>query len=560
MGWVRDMITKAAIKILKIQPALENRNIIVRESSSFETNALRNRLWYRGEPSELEQFFKQTALDPVSKGRFWAAVPSDGLSIRKIHSGLPAMIADRLSDIVIADMDSIELKNQPDTELWNEISKDNKADKLLGEAITDTLIEGDGAFKITVDTDITEYPMIEFYSGERVDYTYKRGRLQEVIFYTDYAVKEKEYRLAETYGKGYIRYKLYDSFGKEVSLNMVSETAALQDITFTGDFIMAVPLMFFKSPKWQGRGKSIFDGGKSDDFDALDEVISQWVDAVRSGRVQKYIPEDLIPKNPETGALLKPNPFDNQFIAIGSSFSEDAKSQINTVQPQIMYEAFVASYASILDVCLQGIISPSTLGIDLKKTENAEAQREKEKATLYTRGKIIDALNEVIPQLVNTVLKVYDTMSEKNAGEYEAAVTFGEYASPAFDTVVETVGKAKSFGIMSIERCVEELYGDTWTDEEKAAEVARLKAEQSAVMDEPSVAGQDGDITDDETGNIEGTKSLNLNGAQMASLLAVVRSVKAGEISSAAAIALVTSSFGMTDSQARSILEDNNAI
>lgn len=561
MGWIRDMVTKVAIKILKIQPAQDSKTITIKEPLSFAANALKNKIWYRGDPSELEQFYKQTAIDPVSKGRFWAAVPTDGLAIRKIHSGLPAMIADRLSDIVIADLDNIELKNTAETDLWNEISKDNKADKLLGEAITDTLVEGDGAFKITVDTDITEYPMIEFYSGERVDYNYKRGRLQEVIFYTDYAVLQKDYRLAETYGMGYIRYKLFDSEGKEVALTTVPETASLKDITFTGDFLMAVPIMFFKSPKWQGRGKSIFDGGKSDDFDALDEVISQWVDAIRSGRVQKYIPEDLIPKDPETGALLKPNPFDNQFIAIGSSLAEDAKSQINTVQPQIMYEAFVASYSSILDVCLQGIISPSTLGIDLKKTDNAESQREKEKATLYTRGKIIDTLNEVIPQLVGIALKVLDLMGDKAPGEYEASATFGEYASPSFDTVVETVGKAKTYGIMSTERCVEELYGDTWTEEEKAAEVLRLKAEQGLMAtDEPSVAGQDGDFEDEDTKDIEGAKSLNLNGAQMASLLAVVRSVKAGEISSTAAIALVTSSFGMSEAQAQSILEDNNAI
>ena len=497
MGWIRDMVTKAVIKILKIQPALENRNITVREPFSFETNALRNRLWYRGEPSELEQFFKQTAFDSVSKGRFWAAVPSEGLGIRKIHSGLPSMIADRLSDIVIADLDGIELKNQAETELWDEISKDNKANKLLGEAITETLVEGDGAFKITVDTDVSQYPLIEFYSGERVDYTYKRGRLQEVIFYTDYAVREKEYRLAESYGKGYIRYKLFDSFGKEVALTVVPETATLKDITYTGDFIMAVPLMFFKSPKWKGRGKSLFDGGKSDDFDALDEVISQWIDAIRSGRVQKYIPEDLIPKNPNTGELLKPNAFDNQFIKIGSSLAEDAKTQISTVQPSILYEAFVASYASILDLCLQGIISPSTLGIDLKKTDNAEAQREKEKATRYTRGKITDALTEVIPQLVDIVLKVYDLMKERVAKDYEASVTFGEYDSPSFDTVVETVGKAKTYGIMSTERCVEELYGDTWTDDDKAKEVERIKAEQGiTAMDEPAVAGQDGDEID----------------------------------------------------------------
>lgn len=77
------------------------------------------------------------------------------------------------------------------------------------------------------------------------------------------------------------------------------------------------------------------------------------------------------------------------------------------------------------------------------------------------------------------------------------------------------------------------------------------------------------DIDDDETdpnNSLEGLEgpaaggSSVLNGAQVASLLAVIKSVKAGDISTSAAIALITSSFGMTDAQARSILEENNAI
>lgn len=487
MGWFKNMVKK----LLRINPAPENRVITITEPYSYETNVLRNRLWYRGDPSELDQFYKQTALDPVSKSRFWAAVPSADLSIRKIHSGLPAMVAERLSDIVVADLDGIELESREQTDLWEEIAKDNDFDELVGESIIETLVAGDGAFKITVDTDVTEYPIIEFYSGERVDYRRTRGRLQEVLFFTDYTVKDKDYRLEETFGRGYIRYRLLNSEGKEVPLSTVPETAELADVTYDGDFIMAVPLAFFRSKKWKGRGKSIFDS-KADSFDALDEVISQWVDAIRAGRVQKYIPEDLVPKNPQTGALMKPNPFDNQFIKIKSVMAEDAKGQIDMVQPAILYEAFVASYASALDMCLQGIISPSTLGIDLKKLDNAEAQREKEKATLYTRNKIIERLNEVIPQLVDTVLKVYDTMRNRSAGEYQAAVSFGEYASPSFDSVVETVGKAKTYGIMSIEQAVEELYGDTWTDEQKEQEVARLKEEQGLTsMDEPQVGEHD---------------------------------------------------------------------
>ncbi|MGG4397232.1 capsid protein [Paenibacillus thiaminolyticus] len=487
MGWFKNMI----MKMLRINPAPENRVITITEPFSYNTNVLRNRLWYRGDPSELDQFYKQTALDAVSKSRFWAAVPSADLSIRKIHSGLPAMVAERLSDIVVADLDGIELESQEQTDLWEEIAKDNDFDELVGDSITEALVTGDGAFKITVDPDVTQFPIIEFYSGERVDYRRTRGRLQEVLFYTDYIVKDKDYRLEETFGRGYIKYRLLNSEGKEVPLSTVPETAEMQDVTYDGDFIMAVPLAFFRSKKWRGRGKSIFDS-KADSFDALDEVISQWVDAIRAGRVQKYIPEDLIPKNPKDGSLMRPNPFDNQFVRVGSVMAEDAKGQINMVQPQILYEAFVASYASALDMCLQGIISPSTLGIDLKKLDNAEAQREKEKATLYTRNKIIERLNEVIPQLVDTVLKVYDTMRNRSAGEYQAAVTFGEYASPSFDSVVETVGKAKTYGIMSIEQVVEELYGDTWTDEQKAEEVARLKEEQGLTsMDEPQVGERD---------------------------------------------------------------------
>ena len=405
------------------------------------------------------------------------------------------MIVDRLSDIVIADLDVIDLGTDELNSAWEEISKDNNFNELLGEAITESLITGDGAFKISMDTDITPYPIIEFFSGERVDYNYRRGRLYEILFYTEYPVGTKTYRLEETYGKGYITYKLYDDAGKEVPLTFVDDTANLKNITFNGNLIMGVPLKFFKSTKFKDRGKSVFDS-KSDSFDALDEVISQWIDAIRDGRVVKYIPEDLIPKNPMTGELLKPNPFDNKFLKVGSSLAEDANNEISMIQAEINYDAFVNSYNSALDMCLQGIISPSTLGIDLKKTDNAEAQREKEKTTLYTRGKIVDTLQEVIPELVVLVFKCYDLTTKENAGEYEATVTFGEYASPSFDNVVEIVGKAKSYGVMSIEQCVEELYGDTWTDEEKAEEVQKIK-EQNGMLEAEEPTTIDNDDIDD---------------------------------------------------------------
>ena len=507
MGWFKNMLTKAAVKLLNVQPANEN-PITIQEAYTYSTNLLRNKLWYRGEAYELDQFFKNVSGDPVNKARFWSAVPSKDLSIRKIHSGLPAMIADRLSDIVVADIDKIEVKEEASNKMWELIRDDNKFNDTLGDILTTVLVSGDGAFKLSIDNEVSKYPIIEFFEGDKVEYVSKRGRLQEIKFNSYYRVDLKNYKLVESYGKGYVKYNLYDERDVEVPLKMVTELSELVDVSFEGDFIMAVPLMFFKSPKWDERGKSIFDS-KSDSFDALDEVISQWLDAIRDGRVQKYIPEDLVPRNPSTGELYKPNPFDNKFIAVGTSLAENANNQIDMKQADINYLAYVESYANAVDMCLQGIISPSTLGIDLKKTDNAEAQREKEKATLYTRNKIVDILTEVVPQLINIVLKTNDVLNNKAPGEYEASIEFGEYASPSFDTVVETVGKAKSYGIMSVEKCIDEMYGDTMSEEDKEIEVQRIKEQTGMIqVEEPKP------VDDEDYNNLDNPEEVDLDGQE----------------------------------------------
>ena len=169
--------------------------------------------------------------------------------------------------------------------------------------------------------------------------------------------------------------------------------------------------------------------------------------------------------------------------------SENGQDKIEIKQAEIPTENYLQSYITFLDLCLQGIVSPSTLGIDNKKLDNAEAQREKEKTTLYTTGLIIDTLTEFIPKVINTVLKSRAQMEKKPIPEdVEANVKFGEYSNPSFEAQVETIGKGRQQGIMSIEASVEELYGDSKEEKWKQEEIARLKAEQGIVdIEEPAV-------------------------------------------------------------------------
>lgn len=488
MNWLQNFI----VRLFRIEPA-RDRPVTIIEPHTFRENVIRNKLWYHGDSAELEQYFKKTARWDVEKARFWAAKAQG--SVRKMHSGIVSTVIDRYKDIVVSDLDAVDFGEDKNglEEVWNDIFEKSNLGDVIGEGIAGALASGDGAFKITADQ-CSPYPIVEFYDAENVDYIYEHSMLREVRFYKTYKSGNKEYRLEESYGYGYVRYKLFDDYGKEMPLQMIHETAHLMDFGIEGDLMLAVPLKILSSSRYKNRGKALFDS-KTDVLDGLDEVISQWIDAIRMGRIKRYIPENLIPRDPDTGELLPANPFDNDFIAIGDSMKEKANDQVEVSQPQISYEAYVSSYASFLDMALQGVMSPSTLGIDLKKTDNASSQREKEKVTLHVRNKIVDALNDALPKLFAAILQCYDLMCGKTPGEYNPSVKFGEYASPDFGTTVETVGKAKQYGVMSLETSVDQLYGDTWTEAEKEEEVARLKAEQGIQeIQEPGVNLSSGDF------------------------------------------------------------------
>lgn len=467
---------------LNITPA-QPQSFTLTEFTTRETEILRSQLWYRGDANELYQFFHQLNGE---NDRFWSAAPG-GKCVRKIHSGLPAIIADTLAYIVKSDLDKFDVN----TPAWDEITESFDIQELIGQAVIDTLVDGDGAFKISVDTELSDYPIVEFIGGERVEYEYARGILKTVIFKTVYTVKSRQYILHERYSSGRIESYLYDSSGNERALDTLPELVGIPPVAeFNGDYIMAVPLRFYASKKHRSRGKSIFDGGKSDCFDALDEVISQWWDAIRAGRVKQYIPESMIPRNPKNGGLTAPNQFGNSYITTEAPLQEGVAQKIEVVQPDIKYEAFVSSYTNALLMCLQGLVSPATLGIDVGKMSSAEAQREKKDVTGNTRNTITAALEKTLPKLGEAIMKTYDNMCGNTPEEYEAEASFGEYGAPDFDSRVETIGKGAVYSIMSVETQVDELWGSSKDDEWKKTEVQRIKSEKGLLeAPEPSVGG-----------------------------------------------------------------------
>ncbi len=466
-------------------------SVNIDQLGDFDVETFINTIWYRGKAHEIEQLYHRIAETAVS-ACFWGSTPAMGAKIRKVHTGLPSLIVEVLTNVCTDDLNTIEVSGRQAE--WDEISKENGFKELISGAVSDVLALGDGAFKLSYDEGISKLPIIEFFSADRVEYEYTRGRIKTIIFKTEKVVKGKTYLLKELYQKNSIKYILEDSEGREVTISDFEEFSDYKPVVWNGDFFAAVPLMFRSSKSFKGRGKSIFDG-KIPAFDSFDEVFSQWMLAIRKGQIKNYIPEDFLPRDEKTGQILHLNDFDNEFVLLRSDMSEGAKNKIETSQGEIQYEALLAAYCTALDLCLQGIISPSTLGIDVKKLDNAEAQREKEKTTLYTRNIVIDKLTEAIKSLVECTLRFNDCLNKKQTEKLpDITVNFGGYANPSFEANVETVGKAATTGIMSIETQVEELYGDSKEEEWKKAEVKRIKYEKGIEtdVDEPSVGQKTG--------------------------------------------------------------------
>lgn len=484
MGLISNALAVRLRKFLQIEPA-DNQTVVIKDPYTHEGNCAKNRIWYRGIPTQLSDFYRAVDGD---KTLFWAARETAGMQIRKVHTYLASIVIDCITQIICNDFNGIEIdgnEKEANTSMWEAIAKENDFDELFENAVKDCAIVGDGAFKVSSDPEISDQIILEFFPAERVEFKRRRGRIREIIFSTEIMHRNKLYIFKELYGYGYIRYKLEGENGRELPLDEIPETAWAKgsDVTFDDSIIWAVPMIYGKSPVFEGRGKSLIDG-KDSAGDALDEAFSQWMDALRAGRTKTYIPETLIPRDPVTLTPIRPNAFDNRFITTGADMSETGGNKITTVSPEIRHDAYLATYITALDLYLQGLISPSTIGIDVKKLDNAEAQREKEKTTLYTRQNFVEMIQKVIPKLVKCALNARRALNKEKlitSADFEVKAKFGEYANPSFESQVETVGKARTAGIMSIEQGVEELYGDSKTDEWKAEEVARIKNEQGIV-------------------------------------------------------------------------------
>ncbi len=490
--WIKNKVYKF-LKLTKENNPNNERMTFINDDEAIRIEKIRsNKVWYYGDGDELLNWYtNQQAYgwmaNPIynrNKRNFFWGLSSVESNIKRIHSGIPKAIVDTISNVVGLPTITCDA----DDALKAIFDENDFEFKLLQEIRPLVCVEGDGAIKINWNTNLSKEPLIEFYESENWSPIVKGGILVGMIFksyYQDH--KGRNYVLFETRSlrpEGLaIEYNLYQLAKNdelvEVPFDRVPEIAGLQDknMLINGlHNLLALPIKYYFDSLRKERGKSLYDG-KLDLFDMLDEILSQASQTNRVSTPVEYYPTDLLQRTKD-GIPLLPKIYNRQFVQVDATMDGDGNvnSQIQTTQPDLNFDKYGNLMVDVLNTIYVGLVSPSTMGQNIAKNDNAEAQREKEKQTIFTRNTIIKNETNVLEKLVNMLLivKNYLLTGEFVERDFNVSIKYDEFANPSFESELQTLGPAWTQGEISTERYVSLLWAGKLSDEEMMKEVQWL--------------------------------------------------------------------------------------
>ena len=517
---MRARIRGVAGSVLKTKRPDDDRTTFINDNEKLGRMKLKEYdVWYDGDGDELLNFYTRENYigfnyEPFymrnKKNYFWA-ISSTEAQIKRTHSGQPRNIVDTLVNIMPFPL----ISAGEDTNKLQAVVRESGLEQVYkDEQLPLTLVEGWGCWKINWDKDVSDYPSVEYVSAENVDFIYKNGKIIGIVFKNYYTSDKKRYLLLETRSIEWkpnssaaegsegervlvITNELYelpmnmaatddDTPLKKVDLKTVPELESVEERIEIGPFdkLFAVPCVLLgnTSRQW-GYGRSIFTG-KIDLFDDLDQALSQSSNAVRLSTPIEYIDEEYLERD-KNGLPKKPKAYDRKYVMMKGQKNGDGLATgqpVQITQPSVEFSRYSDHAVQILLQILNGILSPATLGIDIAKKDNAAAQREKEKVTIFTRNALINGEERILRSLMEQMLMAKEFMDTGavSVHAYDISVKFNEFADDSFENKLEALGKAYDMEEISTDMYLNKLYGDTLSAEERAAEKEFLESARQA--------------------------------------------------------------------------------
>ena len=539
--WLRSEVSKVLNGASSIEtlPEKSEKLTFINDQENINKAKLREyNVWYQGDARELLNFYSyHTAVtsnmepweERNSKSFFWS-VSATEQDIKRTHSGQAKNIIDTMTAIVgVPDIaaGSTEVENDPVDTRLKLILKENKFAKMCRQIqLPMTMTEGYGCYKIWWDTNVCDYPIISYYRAEDVDFVYRRHRIVGVIFRDYYTVQKggstKNYMIAEIRylknKKMYLETKIFDITDGELDSPVIELDPAVDEIPeelcidkdslkyeVQINKLFAVPCVFYTDNSGMMHGRSIL-AGKIELLDDLDQCLSQAAMAVRRSTPVEYVNSKYLERD-RNGLPLQPSVFDRKYVLYDGPTTADGTAiganPIQATQPNINFEQYDKEAVAILLQIVNGLISPATLGMDVAKKDNAEAQREKEKITIFTRDHICSTETEIIQELCEQLLIADELIRNNNnitKTEYDIHVMFPEFGEDTYEGRIKVLGEQLDKDNVSVNMYLKKLYGNKLKGSEYENERKYLEERHKPVENEgpDEEELQDSNFEDDE--------------------------------------------------------------
>jgi hypothetical protein len=347
-----------------------------------------------------------------------------------------------------------------------------------------------------------------YYRADAVDFIFRNNRLIAII-YKDYYQNED--------GENFILFEIRRLDGKDLIIEkeifkMLADSDVLMPCSLTdvpqlkdtqaqikvsnlGKFLGGPNIYFYDSTE-DCYGRSIFTG-KIDLFYDLDQCLSQASNAVRRSTPTEVWDTNYLERDAHTGMPIMPHSFDRKYVAFRGLRGGDGvtgTTPVTVTQPAIDFQQYSGEEINILLQIVAGIMSPATLGIDIAKKDNAEAQREKEKVTIFTRNTVIAEETKIIKDVCNELLIADELMRTGNftCDKYDIDVQYDELADSSWESKLETVLMGWQAGLLSDDMAVDLLYRNSLGKASKEREIKFIKDQRKKT--EQMATGGTGDM------------------------------------------------------------------
>ena len=519
----------------KINEQLENVYRVRVQGKEFQKDILFSyrqreyKAWSLDSANKLLEFYSTSyAPKPYDTERylFWSWIR--GVDSPKLHYSTPQRIINQMKSLLFSQELDITVSSgnkQTDKDLNKQLKNmlgDIRLYELLQKSVNYETYSGTLGWKTIMDTELSDSPIIEPYPAENVSFKSKLGIPQEVIYIDEYVVNKKYYYLKSIYGKGYIKYELWDDrFKKQLPLGTVEELKDFKNIVILGKDGKPINVLLSAYKKNREVNtefpESLYGGsdfqGVVDSFQLIDELYSQKQLATRRSRPIIRILEDQLPYDSETGKVVIPNEYkhDTLIVRKASDVKEDGLIQRDIPELKTSY------YDQAIEAELKNIFSTigmayTTVGLEASSANiSGVALENKEKMTVIVRNNKIRLWKQFLKEVLRLLfifnsLKTADKTEDDdtivfridNLYDYDFQVEFPNYYDLSTDEKVQSVGNMINIGIIDRKTGLDRVFGDEYTDEEKAEILRNSKLENGIPLLQAELPNQEEQVVNNQ--------------------------------------------------------------